>query len=228
MRSSSRYRSTYSTIDHSKSSLRASSSPLSRPSIRSRVGAGPTQRSPSPGGRRASRSRRLTSFIARQPERSPGASLRISSSHWASSSPSWRLVPSSNGTNIPALAGTHRSPRSARLNSSITRGCKSPTRYAQGETLYPGQTASIVQAPPTRLRDSRTRTLRPALARYAAQVSPLCPAPTTITSQGRLASSLTGIGRPRTPSESADRADAVVVIVGVTLGRASGGQLTPG
>src|SRR5437870_4034880 len=41
----------------------------------------------------------------------------------------------------------------------------------------------MVHAPPTRSRRSTTSTRRPARARYAAAVSPLCPAPTTTTSQ---------------------------------------------
>ena len=51
--------------------------------------------------------------------------------------------------------------------------------YAAVETLKPGQSSSVTQAPPTNSRRSRTSTRRPARARYAAVTNPLCPAPTT-------------------------------------------------
>ena len=65
--------------------------------------------------------------------------------------------------------------------------------------------------PPTRSRASSTRTFLPALARYAAQANPLCPAPTTITSQSAAASSRTGAGRPIFPSTEA--ADACISLL---------------
>src|ERR1035438_4937350 len=66
----------------------------------------------------------------------------------------------------------------------MTRWWRRPTRYAHGLTTNPGSAngCSIVHAPPRRSRASRTSTLRPARARYAAAVRPLCPAPTTIAS----------------------------------------------
>ena len=39
-----------------------------------------------------------------------GRSFATSASHWVSSSQSWMLEPSSNGTNIPAVAGVQRNP----------------------------------------------------------------------------------------------------------------------
>src|SRR6516164_5845028 len=53
-----------------------------------------------------------------------------------------------------------------------------------------------------RSRLSRTRTRFPARARYAAQVRPLCPAPTTMASQREVARFLMGAGSPRIPSNS--------------------------
>src|SRR5688572_27959060 len=58
-------------------------------------------------------------------------------------------------------------------------------------------TASTVDAqPPTVARASRTTTCCPARARYAAHTSPLCPAPTTMTSGSRALSwAASGTGR---------------------------------
>ena len=46
----------------------------------------------------------------------------------------------------------------------------------------PSRSSSVIAAPPTNGRRSSTSVLRPAFARYAPLVSPLCPAPTTIAS----------------------------------------------
>src|ERR1700744_4556874 len=113
------------------------------------------------------------------------------------------LVPSRNGTNNPLTAGVQWNPRRASSNSSTTRGCSNPARYAHGDILTPGNGSSIVQAPPTRLRLSITSTRCPARARYAAHASPLCPAPTPITSHVFAASSRTGAGRPISPRTAA-------------------------
>src|SRR5262249_54754749 len=66
------------------------------------------------------------------------------------------------------------------------------------------QTSCSVHAPPTRARASSTRTRWPALARYAAQASPLCPAPTTIASHRLAARSRIEATRSSTPIVSAD------------------------
>ena len=59
-------------------------------------------------------------------------------------------------------------------------GRSSETTYEQTENLNPGKTSSVTAAPPRTWRRSRTSTLRPARARYAAAVSPLCPPPITM------------------------------------------------
>ena len=61
-------------------------------------------------------------------------------------------------------------------------GLSSDTTYEQTEKWKPGKTSSVTAAPPTMWRRSSTRTLRPARARYAAAVNPLCPPPMTIAS----------------------------------------------
>ena len=61
-------------------------------------------------------------------------------------------------------------------------GRSSETTYEQTENLNPGKISSVTAAPPSTCRRSSTSTLRPARARYAAHVSPLCPPPMTITS----------------------------------------------
>src|SRR5580700_3308186 len=67
----------------------------------------------------------------------------------------------------------------------MTRWWRRPTRYAHGLTTNAGSSkgCSSVHAPPIRFRASSTSTVRPARARYAAAVRPLCPAPTTTVSQ---------------------------------------------
>src|SRR5438445_11893719 len=57
-------------------------------------------------------------------------------------------------------------------------GRNKPAEYASRENLTPGKTSSVMQAPPTIRRRSRTRTFNPALARYAADTRPLWPQPT--------------------------------------------------
>src|SRR3989442_13265362 len=57
-------------------------------------------------------------------------------------------------------------------------GRNKPAEYASRENLTPGKTSSVMQAPPTIGRRSRTRTFRPAFARYAAETRPLWPPPT--------------------------------------------------
>src|SRR5436305_14517159 len=61
-------------------------------------------------------------------------------------------------------------------------GRNSETTYEQTEKRKPGNTSSVTAAPPRTCRRSSTSTLRPARARYAAAVSPLCPPPMTIAS----------------------------------------------
>src|SRR5262249_26744534 len=61
-------------------------------------------------------------------------------------------------------------------------GRSSDTTYEQTENLKPGKTSSVTAAPPSTCRRSRTTTLRPARARYAAAVRPLCPPPITTAS----------------------------------------------
>src|SRR5262245_55695469 len=56
------------------------------------------------------------------------------------------------------------------------------TTYEDTEDLKPGKASSVTAAPPTRWRRSRTSTLRPARARYAAAVKPLWPPPMTTAS----------------------------------------------
>src|SRR2546425_7486990 len=57
-------------------------------------------------------------------------------------------------------------------------GRNKPGEYASRENLTPGKTSSVMQAPPTIGRRSRTRTFSPAFARYAAETRPLWPPPT--------------------------------------------------
>src|SRR5919106_4379550 len=52
------------------------------------------------------------------------------------------------------------------------------TTYEASENRNPGNTSSVTAAPPRTCRRSKTRTCRPARARYAAATSPLCPPPT--------------------------------------------------
>src|SRR5687768_9384126 len=61
-------------------------------------------------------------------------------------------------------------------------GRSSDTTYEQTENLKPGKTSSVTAAPPSTWRRSRTSTLRPARARYAAAVRPLWPPPMITTS----------------------------------------------
>src|SRR5678815_3742951 len=53
------------------------------------------------------------------------------------------------------------------------------------EKRKPGNTSSVMAAPPTRSRRSSTTTLRPARARYAAHTRPLCPPPMMMASKLR-------------------------------------------
>ena len=82
----------------------------------SRVGDGPIQTSPV-----AVRPERVAEPVASPPSSpasrrtSPGAKRRISSSQRSSSSQSWTLLPSSNGTNIPPSAGVQRKPWPAQV-----------------------------------------------------------------------------------------------------------------
>src|SRR2546430_15148322 len=57
-------------------------------------------------------------------------------------------------------------------------GRNKPAEYASRENLTPGKTSSVMHAPPTIGRRSRTRTFNPAFARYAAETRPLWPPPT--------------------------------------------------
>src|SRR5918996_2727561 len=52
------------------------------------------------------------------------------------------------------------------------------TTYEASENRNRGNTPSVTAAPPRTCRRSKTRTCRPARARYAAATSPLCPPPT--------------------------------------------------
>src|SRR5262245_26854120 len=60
----------------------------------------------------------------------------------------------------------------------------------------PGNTSSVTAAPPSTCRRSSTSTFRPARARYAAAVSPLCPPPMTMASYFTLAIIRRVIGSP--------------------------------
>src|SRR5688500_7565110 len=57
------------------------------------------------------------------------------------------------------------------------------TTYENTEKRKPGNTSSVIAAPPTCSRRSSTSTLRPARARYAAQTRPLCPPPMMMASR---------------------------------------------
>ena len=95
-----------------------------------------------------------------------------------------RCSPSSNGTNSPAWPGSTRNPRAGQVQLLDHQRVQQPARgrrRARSDT--PARPPPACSAPPTRFRASSTSTRFPARARYAAQVSPLCPAPTTITSQ---------------------------------------------
>src|SRR5712691_3824768 len=61
-------------------------------------------------------------------------------------------------------------------------GRNSETTYEQTEKRKPGNTSSVTAAPPRTWRRSSTSTIRPARARYAAAVRPLCPPPITMAS----------------------------------------------
>src|SRR5689334_15518681 len=73
-------------------------------------------------------------------------------------------------------------PWRGRSRSRMISGRNSDTTYEQTENLKPGKTSSVTAAPPSTWRRSRTSTLRPPRARYAAQVRPLWPPPITIAS----------------------------------------------
>src|SRR4051812_5109956 len=75
-----------------------------------------------------------------------------------------------------------------RSSSWTISGRSSDSAYENVVNQKPGRSSSVIAAPPTKGRRSRTRVLSPALARYAPLVSPLCPAPTTIASKVRSAS----------------------------------------
>src|SRR4029077_1671563 len=84
----------------------------------------------------------------------------------------------------------------------------------------PGKGSSMVQAPPTRVRLSSTRTRLSARARYAAQAGPLWPAPTITTSQRREANSRTGAGNPISPRAAAvEEITALVSTLKVQVGK---------
>src|SRR5687767_7133668 len=57
------------------------------------------------------------------------------------------------------------------------------TTYENTEKRKPGNTSSVIAAPPTCSRRSNTSTLLPARARYAAQTRPLCPPPMMMASR---------------------------------------------
>src|SRR5918996_418422 len=74
------------------------------------------------------------------------------------------------------------SPCRGSSRSRMISGRSRLTTYENTEKRKPGNTSSVIAAPPTRSRRSSTITLRPARARYAAQTRPLCPPPIIATS----------------------------------------------
>src|SRR5689334_15010357 len=85
------------------------------------------------------------------------------------------------GVKVPSRGRISR-PCRGRSRSRMISGRSSDTTYEQTENLNPGKTSSVTAAPPRTCRRSRTITFFPARARYAADVSPLCPPPITIAS----------------------------------------------
>ena len=67
-------------------------------------------------------------------------------------------------------------------SSWMMSGRSSDSAYENVVNQKPGRSSSVIAAPPTMCRRSRTRTFLPAFARYAAFVSPLWPPPMTIAS----------------------------------------------
>ena len=113
------------------------------------------------------------------------------------------LVPSSNGTNIPPIAGIHRKPVAGKVQLLDHQRVEQPDEVGAGRDPNPGQASSMRAGAADPVAGLQHQDPRPARARYAAQVSPLCPAPTTIASQRRAASSETGCGRPIRPRTAA-------------------------
>src|SRR5688500_99527 len=74
------------------------------------------------------------------------------------------------------------SPWRGSSSSRMISGRSRLTTSENTEKRKPGNTSSVIAAPPTRSRRSSTSTFLPARARYAAHTRPLCPPPITITS----------------------------------------------
>src|SRR3954468_5882438 len=91
----------------------------------------------------------------------------------------------------------NESPWRSSPSSRTTEGRKGPTPCRTVEQRNPGANSSVTASPPTTGRRSSTIGRCPAFARYAAAVSPLGPAPTTITSL--LLAAIAASGRPAAP-----------------------------
>src|SRR5689334_5306501 len=96
--------------------------------------------------------------------------------------------PSGAGEKTRASVWMNERPWRSRPRSRTTVGRKGPAPWSTVETRKPGANSSVTDRPPTSGRRSRTSGRWPAFARYAAAVSPLGPAPTTITSLAAIAS----------------------------------------
>src|SRR6266849_8520552 len=92
-----------------------------------------------------------------------------------------RWSPFGIGVKVPSSGRISR-PWRGRSRSRRISGRSRETTYEHTENRKPGNTSSVTAAPPRTWRRSSTSTIRPARARYAAAVRPLCPPPITIAS----------------------------------------------
>src|SRR5439155_22486618 len=92
-----------------------------------------------------------------------------------------RWSPFGIGVKVPSSGRISR-PWRGSSRSRMISGRSSDTTSEHTEKRKPGNTSSVTAAPPSTCRRSTTSTFRPARARYAAAVRPLCPPPITIAS----------------------------------------------
>ena len=118
----------------------------------------------------------------RRPSRRPPTRRGSPSTDLPRSAHSVTARPSGCGANTRTSGETSDSPCFVSASSRATDGRRRPTVCASAGTRTPGASSSVTVAPPIRSRASSTRTRRPPVARYAAAVRPLWPAPTTIAS----------------------------------------------
>ena len=119
---------------------------------------------------------------ARNASASLGRRVRSSVAVRAGSRHNVMGVPLADGAKATTSGWTARRPCEASWRSRTTLARRPPTPSATTGARTPGATSSVANAPPARLRRSRTSVRRPALARYPAVTRPLWPAPTMIAS----------------------------------------------